>query len=123
MSGSSCVTDLMWKAAEDGDDNAKLALADALAEDNQHDLSHAVRWLVRKRRWPKEGDFGWGWTSGHTNDAPRKVTHVLPWPLYDMTRRAGYRSDRRFDSTCRGQIELLSDSLVYIRNLIGATYP
>lgn len=90
-------TDALWADARAGDRAAKLALADAVEDDN---LAYAVRWCGAKQKWPllrtrTEGvDLRDPWTwfrGGRIAIAPgasrlrgRNPSAVLPGLVYDI---------------------------------------
>lgn len=77
----------LWAALKDGDDTAKLALADWYAERGNPILAHALKWCVKRGHWPRvtPKERAAVWQRAHTKDRKR-VPHKLPAEVFDAFR-------------------------------------
>lgn len=73
----------MWRALAKGADNTtKLVLADLLEEQGDTNTAIALRWCVKRKRWPRKASYSeWEWWFKHKPVDPDDIPYDL-WDYY-----------------------------------------
>lgn len=85
----------MWDNLEKNPNDIKLKkeLSATFRLIGQFELADTIDWCITQNRWPKYNEYNkvWEFGSGATDGVSKKLTAILPSPLYLETSRRDFR--------------------------------